>query len=782
MNAPIAPASCDFAFWADAAAAPGHPLHAWRRELRFSAIHQAHPVGGLEREAACISCHIANWAAPIQAGDFYAGRLDHPSIGLASESVSVGYYCHFPNLERAILAAGSEARPVLEALKAYWDLHDLVQQVRRRYSDAQRQTYPDNAQYSWGPGGGGLQGLPEAFIDAFVTTWRRPDGSADTPAPQVGFPLYRIAGTVPDYARALSLGLPGMRAEVEARRRQGGVDRFCAAILAQLDAVDALIGRYQAEALALGDATLAQVLGNVRVLPPSTLREAIQLFWLLLQATGTLNHGRMDVWAGPFLQRDLDAGLISEEQAVEQLLGAWRLMLALKNSANNRIICLGEGDHDRRASHTFTRLAIEATRRHHAKAPALTLRLTDDTPQDLIDAALACLAEGNTFPIFLNDRVNVDAYATAAAIPRELAREYFPLGCGEYTLPYRSMNTPNGTINMAMVLLAAMNHGCDPASGRRVGPDLGGLDGCATFADFWHVFTANVTFHVERLAEAQALIYQVVGADLAFPLTSYFYHGCLERGLGLIQGGIDHLGGTLEGYGDMGCADGLTALDQVFFRERACDATTLIDALRRDFAGADALRQRMLAAPKFGNDDDVADAMAARVHDLLCDTTRAQARRVGLSSYLIVCINNGYHYYFGRNTSATPDGRRHGQALSNGNGPMAGADHCGLTAVLSSMAKLRADHHAGAVHNVSVTPRLLTRERARFWPLVETYFALGGTQIMLTPVDPGQLEDAIAHPERHPNLLVRVGGYSARFVELCPELQRDIATRTLHGA
>jgi pyruvate-formate lyase len=342
------------------------------------------------------------------------------------------------------------------------------------------------------------------------------------------------------------------------------------------------------------------------------------------------------------------------------------------------------------------------------------------------------------------------------------------------------MTTPNGTINLPLALVATLNHGVDIASGRRIGPDVGGLEEYQTFDDLCAAYRRQVEFHIERLAESQRLIYEVSAEELGFPLVSLGYATCLERGLGFINGGIDHLGGTLETYGNITAADSLNALRTVYFRERACPAATLLQALREDFRGHEALRRRLVAVPKFGNDDDEADQLAAELHDHVCEHTRAQAERVGLRSYLVVVINNGFHVIFGTSTGATPDGRGAGMALSNGNAPTAGNDRNGLTACFNSILRLRADHHAGAVHNVVVTRRLLDRDRDRFRPLFDSYFAGGGTQLMLTPVDRGMLQDAAQHPERHPNLLVRMGGYSARFVELGPEHQRDIMARTLN--
>lgn len=752
-------------------------LAAWQRELTFTDLHRS-LLGQhrLERETACHRWMTLQTAGPVQSGDRFAGRWGTwPKVGLGIEPGGMGYYCRFPDLVRAIQeAADSGVKARLQAMFDYWCEHATIERLRGRMTQEQRFAMPDNG---YGGDGVSLAGLPDDFVTRFITTHKAP-----LPAPQVSIPMYRLAGTVLDYERVMPLGLPGLRRQVETRlgADREPVRRLAAAVLATLDTVDALAAHWAASARQTGEETVARVLENLRVLPPSTFRECLQLHWLLLHASGSLNHGRMDRWAGPFLQRDLDAGLIDREQAVDLLQGSFRLMLALRNTWNNRIIVWGEGRGDDRVCATFTEVAIEATRRHHDKAPSLTIRLDDAFPPALLHQALDCLAENNTFPILLNDRVNVDAYAKAAGITRTEAQDYFPLGCGEYTLVHHSLNSPNGGINLASALGATLDHGRDPASGRVIGLDLGGLDTYRTWDELWAAYRRQVEFHVQRLAEVQKLIYDVTGEELAYPLTSALYDGCLDTGLGLVQGGISHLGGTVESYGDITTADSLYAIREALFEQRFCDGPILLSALKNDWQGHEDLRRRLHALPKFGNDHDGADAMASAVHDHVCLTTRAQAARVGMNSFLIVVINNGFGVVLGRGTSSTADGRGRGQPLSNGNAPTSGNDRNGLTAVLNSMAKLRADHHAGAVHNLSVTCRMLKRDRQRFLALLDGYWDQGGTQLMLTPVDPGQLQDAMLHPKNYPNLLVRMGGWSARFVDLSAEFQRDIAARTLH--
>ena len=120
------------------------------------------------------------------------------------------------------------------------------------------------------------------------------------------------------------------------------------------------------------------------------------------------------------------------------------------------------------------------------------------------------------------------------------------------------------------------------------------------------------------------------------------------------------------------------------------------------------------------------------------------------------------------------------EPMANANNPAGGTDRNGVTAMLNSLVKLRTDIHAGAVQNMTFSPELFNANRPVLEALLQTYFANGGQQCMINVLRRGDLEDAIAHPERHQSLLVRVGGFSARFVTLSPDVQREIASRTLY--
>ena len=153
---------------------------------------------------------------------------------------------------------------------------------------------------------------------------------------------------------------------------------------------------------------------------------------------------------------------------------------------------------------------------------------------------------------------------------------------------------------------------------------------------------------------------------------------------------------------------------------------------------------------------------------------------MGLDTYLTVVINNSANTTLGLLTGAGADGRRAYTAMANANSPQAGADTCGVTAVLNSMLKADTDIHAGAVQNVKFSKDTFQNHRDAARSAMESYFDRGGAQLMVTVVGRDDLENAMKRPWDYTGLLVRVGGFSARFVELSPEVQKDILSRTCY--
>jgi pyruvate-formate lyase len=757
----------DLSLDASLSGAPFAPLFAEPLSLEFAitgthrANERAHPA---LRELAVLRVQFPSMLQPIGEADLFAGRIFYPLVSFGPEPGGLGYACREGAVREVLKRPDVTPETVsrAEGMLEYWRSRSTEARTRAAYPAALARTLPSDA-------------------------WTSDSG--------IAFPLYRIGGTVLDYGRLLRTGLPGLIDE--ARGRAGSADADgrifleCAAGALELIRVSARMYADQAMALAAdtpdaarrGDLeVMARCLEAIQTRPPQSLREAIQLAWLYILHSGTWNYGRADVYLGPLLADDLSRGRIDEAGALRLIEGWWRLMKAYDNQYNNRVYIGGRGRTDEPAADRFALLAMEATRRVRLNQPQLSLRFHGGQNPDLMAKALTVIGEGATFPILYNDDVNIPAVAKAFGVTEEEAVDYHPIGCGEYVLAGRSAGSPNGVINLAKCLEAALHGGVDPWGGSRTGPAAPPPAALESFDRLWDAYAAQVEHHVSACALQERIEYDVFGREACLLLVSALTHDCLERARPLLSGGAHFLGGTLETYGNITAADSLRAIDELVFRRREFGLAEVVAACDANFKGSgnEAIRRRLLAVPKYGNDDDEADAMARRVHDHVCAFTREQAARVGLDSYLVVIINNWANVVFGRTTHATPDGRLSAEPLTNGNNPAPGADRQGVTAFLNSMAKLEPGLHAGAVQNMKFSRELFGCSRPKLEALLGTYWRRGGTQAMITVVSPADLRSAMEDPGKWGHLMVRVGGFSARFIDLPRATQNEILARTCH--
>ncbi len=716
----------------------------------FTAAYAASENGSAAaREAAALRVQFPAILLPPEEGDRFAGRVRYGLVGFSPEPVGLGYYCARDALTRAGERYPHEGDRI-HALLAFWEERTTDRRTRAAFPDDLAGLLPSDA-------------------------WTQESG--------VAFPLYRMAGTTLDYRRLLRLGLDGL----EELTAETPFSHVVPTLRRSLEWYRAAAGGHTDPA----GAAIADTIAAILHAPPATYRQAIQLFWLYALHAGTWNYGRLDDALGPFLAADLDDGRLTEEEALDLTVSLWRLMQAYDNQFNNRVIVGGIGRSNPVAADRFALMAIEATRRLRGNQPQLSLRCSADQDRRLWERAMDAIGEGTTFPILYNDDVNVPAVARAFGVEESIAAEYTPFGCGEYVLGPHSEGSPNGVINLMKALEVALHGGVDPWSGRRVAalPEATEL---TSFEAVWDVYCTVVDMHVAALARHQMIEYEVVAAEAPFGFISALTAGCIEHGTGAFAGGAEHRGGTIETYGNTNTADSLHAIDELVFSRGVVSLPELVRVLDADFqldheAGGSGgqrethpLLNACLAVAKYGNDDDVADRMAQRVHAQVCGAAREQAPRVGLDSYLVVIINNWANTILGRRTGAGADGRRAGAPMANGNNPTPGMDRTGPTAVLNSLAKLDPTVHAGAVQNMKFSREWFGGMRAKMDALLKTYFRSGGTQAMITVVDRGDLEAAMREPEKWGHLMVRVGGFSVRFVDLPPAAQQEILQRTLY--
>lgn len=725
----------------------------------FTQHSTAHPA---EREAAIQQFQFPCILQSLQSNDQFAGKLEWPLLCFSPQvkaKAGIGFaYCF--DLDKATELTNarlSEQNKVkLKEIVAFWKHENSASKTRAAFD----------------------QDLLEAFPS---DNWLEDSG--------VAFPLYRMAGIQLNYKKLLTKGIDGMRIEIQDFSKMHLSELpFYHAMLKALDTFSDCCQFYTEEAKLMAQSAvsdevfqekteLSQCLEKISKHPPATLKEAFQLVHLYALISGSLNYGRMDDYLGSFLFNDLTNGKLDSHEALELIKHAWRIIRARDHIHDCRITIGGRGRENENDADHFCLFAMEASKELNDVLPQLSLRIYKGMNSQVWQKAMECIAEGTTFPMLYNDDVNIEGVKNAFKVNYEEAAQYVPYGCGELVINHRSVGSPNGVINLLKVLEVTLKNNRDPLTGQRINPDAPDIS-INSFTDLWQAYTSNVAYYVKQLAKQQELEYKIAGESAPFLFLSLLFDDCMQKGLGIFAGGAKYLGGTLESYGNINTADSLLVIKKLVFEEKILSVEKLNQILDQNFEGFEKERKWMLRQPKYGNDLEEADAMAQKVHDHLCYFAQQQIDHTKLDSYLVVLINNSANTILGKQTLASADGRKAFSSMANGNNPAPGMDQSGITAFLNSLVKLSPHHNAGMVQNMKFTPEMFIKYEKQTMALLASYFESGGSQAMISVYGKDDLRNALLEPEKYANLMVRVGGFSARFVELEPDVQQEIIDRT----
>ncbi|MBQ6893211.1 MAG: formate C-acetyltransferase/glycerol dehydratase family glycyl radical enzyme, partial [Clostridia bacterium] len=258
---------------------------------------------------------------------------------------------------------------------------------------------------------------------------------------------------------------------------------------------------------------------------------------------------------------------------------------------------------------------------------------------------------------------------------------------------------------------------------------------------------------------------------------------CLKKGKAVDAGGAVYNFVEPNFLGFSNVVDSLAAINALVFESGEYTVEALLKILADDYKDNETLRQRIInRLPHYGTDDSFTNSLAKRLSDSILAGCK------GLYTYRgSTLVPGAFSYYeharFGRRTGATPDGRHAGYPLSSGSSPVQGRETNGPTAAMLST--LSWDHRnfiGGIAVNMKFTPSCMQGENEdKMLEFVRTFMRLGGFQLQLNAVDRDTLIDAREHPENHSDLLVRVGGFSAYFTKLSPEMQQEIIDRNEHS-
>jgi formate C-acetyltransferase len=229
-------------------------------------------------------------------------------------------------------------------------------------------------------------------------------------------------------------------------------------------------------------------------------------------------------------------------------------------------------------------------------------------------------------------------------------------------------------------------------------------------------------------------------------------------------------------------ADSLAAIEKVVFTDKRATLSDIKNALNCNFDGYEELQKDLLAAPKYGNNDDFVDKYAVWFIDYLGALFENYKTRDGGGIYIAAAANTS-NIYAGRSIGATPDGRKRGEPLSDAASPSYGKDVKGPTSTINSLSKPDYTKVAcGSVVNQKYSPTMFNdQNRPKLQALIRTYFKKGGQEIQINATSREVLEKAMEEPEKYKNLVVRVSGFSAFYVTLDKSVQLDILNRTQKG-
>lgn len=593
---------------------------------------------------------------------------------------------------------------------------------------------------------------------------------------------------------------------------------FLKSVILVLKAVIRLAERYAdaAEALAAKERNpqrkkeLERIAEACRWVPansPRNFYEAMQSLWfnqILFTPASTHNLGRFDQYMYPFYRKDIDEDKISDEEVLD-LLCELRIkcmkpenikLSGAKRSqhvgfAKWRNMTIGGVNPDGTdATNELTYMVLEAADKTRITHHTISIRVHEKTPEDLMVKALEVVKTGIGMPAIAMDKSFIE-YLTSGGIPVESARNYHLAGCLDPAIPGKASFLGGSFFVVPRVLEVFMNGGVDPKTGLDAGPYKLNVEDLKTYEEFYAGFKDFMAHFISLWHEHGAMLGYSRGVngyyDAVEILETAMVHDGIKMGKPL--GGRDPVPpydfrAIMVPVGAINAADSLAAIKMLVFDEKKITMKQLREALANNWEGSEDIRKMCLQAPKYGNDDDYVDSIAKDIYKFLIDEEAKYStvrRPVGGKIRGVGGASISSMWAGGAITGASPDGRFAGTTLADGTvSASQGKDTRGPTALLKSAAKIDQAMCSSALLNVKLHNSALTttEDLKKLGMLINTYSDIGGKWIQFNVVGKEKLLDAQQSPEKHQDLIVRVAGYSAYFVDLGKGVQDDIIRRT----
>jgi len=662
---------------------------------------------------------------------------------------------------------------------------------------------------------------------------------------------------IPDYGRIIREGWKAVHAELESAYaalpdldKKGKKGAQLRAMMTAATMPRDLAGEYSRECQRMADQEidtqrrqeLLEMADNMLHVPWEPARnfwEAVQSLWLThMLVMSDENYpgpgdsfGRLDQYMYPLWEKSINEGM--DPEFGKEILKCFWLHCntaydgMIRTGGNQGITAgygqlftisgMGAGGVDNSNELTYILLDV-IDEMSPILEPKPNVRLHRGSPEKLLDRVVDMIASSQGSPFLLNfdERsmagMMLQAKKSGAGqlINENNVFDYAPVGCLENTMVGNDRSgTVDANLNLLKAVELALTGGydlvpyTDPMTGktdppRRDGADTGDPTRFQTWEQFWEAYAFQTRHIIRRIVDLYEQSESIRAQFAPTPYLSCLVKGCAQQGLDITEGGAELGYVTIEAVTYATTVDSLLAVKYLVFDQKACTMAELIQALKDNWSGHEILQARALhKAPKYGRDDDAADAMAHQVMEMWTEETWNYRTKSTGRQYRPGMLSWNYWVADSFVLAASPDGRPCGKFLSNALCPSNGADTNGPTSNVNSVGKAlggkapdgRGDWEEylnllpnGGSHTMTFNPSILrdTEHREKFKAFLKGYVENGGSALQVNLINADLLRDAQAHPENYRHLLVRVTGYNAYFTSIGRELQNEIIARESH--
>lgn len=610
-----------------------------------------------------------------------------------------------------------------------------------------------------------------------------------------------------NYEKVLEKGFLGVKKDAEERLArldqtdpdEGKKVSFLQGVIIAMEAAAEIGKRFAAKARELAEEEedtkrkeelleIAEVCEWVPSHSARTFREALQSVYfarmlVLWETFFAVSHsvGRVEQFLQRYYERDMKAGVLTKEET-QELIDCFLIKLSHASHANH-VGVGGLKPNGQDATNDLSYMLLEGMAHVRLTEPFMSILVHSKTPDALIMKGCKLLSLGTGHPVFINCDIQVQQML-ARPVPLAHARAASQVGCYEPVVAgYDAGHYAAGLLNFGAILELALTNGWSRHYNKKVGLESGDPRQFKSFEELREAFRRQASWIMDGIGTAHGVAEQTLAELCPTPYESALIEDCIEKGISREAGGARYnFAPMVVGVGAVDAGDSLAAIKKLVFDEGAITMDQLCDALDSNFEGYEDLRQQLLKAPKFGNDDDYVDEQVAWVSHVFADEANTCPNARGGHGTPIGAPMQMY-VYSGEITGALPSGRFAGQPLSDAWSPGAGNDLNGPTAILNSAGKI--DHVellSGVTLNMRLDPEVFKSRDGmmRCADLIRSFVDQKIFQVQFNVVSADTLKAAQKEPAKFRDVMVKVAGYSAYFTSLPKSLQDGLIARTEH--